>query len=848
MANSFIDKLLRVDARALKKIEAIANQVISYEETMRALSDEELRAKTDYFKEQLASGKTLDDILPEAFAVCREADFRVRGEFPFKVQIEGAIVLHQGDVAEMKTGEGKTLTATMAVYLNALEGKGVHVVTVNEYLAARDCEAMGKVYNFLGLTCDVNLREKDTQGKKQAYLADITYTTNSELGFDYLRDNMAQTIDRRVLRGLHFAIVDEADSILIDESRTPLIISGGERAPANTYIIADRFCKSLTKDKDFSIDIKTKSCSLTEEGVTAAEKAFGIPNLYNPEYQDLVHRIHQALKANYIMKRNVEYMVADGEIHLIDQFTGRIMKGREYSDGLQQAIQAKEGVAIKQETITMATITYQNFFRIYNKVAGMTGTAKTEEEEFEKIYNMHVTPIPTNKPIQRFDDTDLVYGTESAKYNAILAEIKARHALGQPILVGTPSVEASEILHQLLDKEHIAHEVLNAKNHEREAHIIEKAGELNAVTIATNMAGRGTDIKLGEGVRELTDPKGEVKYPAGLCVIGTERHESRRIDNQLRGRSGRQGDPGYSRFFVSCDDELMVRFAPPFLKSLFEKLEGQPLESKTVTNAITSAQKKIEGQNFDTRKSLLDYDDVMRQQREIMYKQRDIILYAPDIYDTIYNYFKLVGKEITENSIDTTDPKNHFLSGELLKKNLEPKYLEPGTFDPTGYDEAPVDEVSDEIGEILFAHYNKKRASWPKDAPNEIEKVVALRCVDKNWTTHIDSMSKLREGIGLRGYAHTDPLKAYVDEGWNMFTEMTKKIAEEAVLTLLRAQVRAKSPQEVEAENKQKELQEEEIKKMKAQAEAAAKQKALEDELQALYKANEKAHAAQREG
>ena len=756
---NFIDRLLRVDERALKKIEKKADLVLSYEEEMKSLSDEELQAKTPYFKELLANGKTLDDILPEAFAVCREADRRIRGEFPYKVQVMGAIILHEGDVAEMRTGEGKTLTATMAVYLNALSGKGVHVVTVNEYLAARDCENMGKVYNFLGLTCDVNLREKDTKGKQDAYNADITYTTNSELGFDYLRDNMAQSIQKRVLRGLNFAIVDEADSILIDESRTPLIISGGERAPANTYIFADRFVKSLRKERDFTIDVKTKSCNLTDSGADACERAFGITNLYAPEYNDLVHRIHQALKANYVMKRNVEYMVADGEIHLIDQFTGRIMKGREYSDGLQQAIQAKENVNIKQETITMATITYQNFFRIYNKVAGMTGTAKTEEEEFEKIYNMHVTPVPTNKPVIRYDDTDLVYGSEKAKYKALIQEIKARHALGQPILVGTPSVEASEVVHELLVKEGLKHEVLNAKNHEREALIIENAGQMNAITIATNMAGRGTDIKLGEGVIDIVDPTGQVKYPAGLAVLGTERHESRRIDNQLRGRSGRQGDPGYSRFFVSIEDELLIRFAPEYLKGLFEKMGDIPLESKMVTNAIT-----------------------------------------PDIYENIYTYFKNAGKDVVNQSIDKSDERNAYLSAELLKKNLEPKYLPEGTFDNSGYDDAPIDEVSDEIGDILFAVYNKKRKSWPEDVPNQIEKMIALRCVDRNWTTHIDSMAKLKEGIGLRGYARTDPLKDYVDEGWNMFNEMITKISNEVVLNLLKIEVRMKTPEEMEQE------------------------------------------------
>ena len=805
MAN-FIDRLLRVDERALKKIERRAELVMSYEDEIAALSDDELKAKTPYFKKLLEEGKTLDDILPEAFAVCREADRRVRGEFPYKVQIMGAIILHEGDVAEMKTGEGKTLTATMAVYLNALSGKGVHVVTVNEYLASRDCESMGEVYRWLGLTCDVNLREKETEEKQAAYNADITYTTNSELGFDYLRDNMAQTTSRRVLRGLNYAIVDEADSILIDESRTPLIISGGERAPANTYVFADRFVKSLKKERDFTIDVKTKSCNLTDSGVDACERAFGIKNLYAPEYNDLVHRIHQALKANFVMKRNVEYMVADGEIHLIDQFTGRVMKGREYSDGLQQAIQAKENVKIKQETITMATITYQNFFRIYNKVAGMTGTAKTEEEEFEKIYNMHVTPVPTNRPVIRLDDTDLVYGSESAKYKALINEIKARHALGQPILVGTPSVEASEIVDELLTKEHLPHEVLNAKNHEREAHIIENAGQMNQITIATNMAGRGTDIKLGPGVRDIVDPTGKVVCPAGLAVLGTERHESRRIDNQLRGRSGRQGDPGYSRFFVSIDDELLVRFAPDYLRGLFEKMGDTPLESNMVTKAITTAQKKIEGQNFDTRKSLLDYDDVLRQQRETMYAQRDTILYAPDIYENIYSYFKNAGKDIVNQSVDKTDPRNVFLNAELLKANLEPKFLPAGSFDPTGYDDAPLDEVSEEIGDILFAVYNKKRKTWPDDVPNQVEKMIALRCVDKNWTTHIDSMAKLKEGIGLRGYAQHDPLKEYVDEGWEMFNEMIMKISNEVVLNLLQIQIRMKTPEEIEEEKRQREL------------------------------------------
>ncbi len=798
----FVDKLLGLDKRRLKKVERIADEVLAYEDEMSALTDEDLKLKTPYFKSLLENGKTLDDILPEAFAVVREVCKRVRNEFPYKVQVMGGIVLHQGDVAEMKTGEGKTLTETMPVYLNALEGKGVHVVTVNEYLASRDCELMGEIYRFLGLTVDVNLREKDTNGKKQAYLADITYTTNSELGFDYLRDNMAQTTERRVLRGLNFAIVDEADSILIDESRTPLIISGGERASASTYIFADRFVKSLKKERDYTIDIKTKTCILTDSGVDSAQKAFGVTNLYdssNPANQDLVHRIQQALKANFIMKRNVEYMVSDNEIHLIDSFTGRVLKGREYSDGLQQAIQAKENVKIKQETITMATITYQNFFGLYNKIAGMTGTAKTEEEEFQKVYNMNVIVVPTNKPLARFDDTDMVYGTEQAKYKAIVNEIKLRHELGQPILVGTVSVEKSEYLSQLLTKEGLPHEVLNAKNHEREAHIIEQAGQLGSITIATNMAGRGTDIKLGEGVREIKDTA-QVKHAAGLCVIGTERHEARRIDNQLRGRSGRQGDPGYSRFFVCCDDELILRFGSDMLRNAFLSLGDEGLDNKMVTNAITSAQKKIEGQNFDTRKSLMDYDDVLRQQRKIMYEQRDKVLYSTSIYDTILEYFRNTAKKIVNHSL-SGDEREKYLDGKLLKTNIEGKYLPVDSFNEEGYTDAPIDDASEDIASLLISYYEQKRNSWPEGAADQVEKMVALSRIDRNWTTHIDSMSKLREGIHLRSYAQTNPLQDYVREGFQMFDEMIETISDEVTLALINAQVRTKTQEEIDAEN-----------------------------------------------
>lgn len=636
---SFIEKLFRFDQRALKKIKKESDQVIAYESQMAALTDDELKAKTPYFKEKLANGATLDDIKYEAFAVAREAAKRVLGQFPFPVQIQGALVLNQGDVAEMRTGEGKTLTATMAVYLNALEGKGVHVVTVNEYLAARDADWMGQIYRWLGLTVGINLREKTTSEKREAYNCDITYTTNSELGFDYLRDNMAQSVDGRVLRGLNFCVVDEADSILIDESRTPLIISGGSKTQSSAYKSADWFVKMLKRDRDFVVDIKDKTINLTDHGNELAQRQFGIPNLYDPQYQELVHRIYQALKANYIFTKNVEYMVdQDGEIQLIDQFTGRILKGREYSDGLQQAIQAKENVKIKEETVTMATITYQNFFRLYKKCAGMTGTAKTEEEEFRKIYNMRVVVIPTNKPIQRVDAVDMIFGTKDAKFKALVEEVKKRHEKGQPILIGTVSVEMSEYISGLLDKANLPHEVLNAKNHAREAAIIEHAGEKGAITIATNMAGRGTDIKIND----------EVKALGGLCVFGTERHESRRIDNQLRGRSGRQGDPGYSCFYVSFEDDLMMRFVPENFRKYFLKLGDEAIQMPMASKMITDAQTRIEGQNFDTRKSLLDYDDVMRQQREIMYKKRDKVLFTDEIHEMIQEFFMTAGKAIAK--------------------------------------------------------------------------------------------------------------------------------------------------------------------------------------------------------
>ena len=783
-----LEKIFRIDQRAFNTIQRKARRVFDYEDEMSKISDDELKAKTAKFKQIIASNPDVeaDDLLPEAFAVSREAARRVIGQYPHPVQVFGATVLNEGDVAEMKTGEGKTLTATMAVYLNALFGKGVHVVTVNEYLAARDAEWMGQIYNYLGLSVGINLREKDVKAKKEAYACDITYTTNSELGFDYLRDNMATTIDRRVLRGLNYAIVDEADSILIDESRTPLIISGGSGITANSYMTADRLVKSLRKERDFTIDIKKKTATLTDSGVDKVQRSFGVTNLYAPEYADLVHRIHQALKANYIMRKDVEYMVSNDEILLIDSFTGRVLPGREYSDGLQQAIQAKEHVKIKPETVTMATITYQNFFRLYDKLAGMTGTAKTEEEEFRKIYNMRVVVIPTNRPIQRIDAPDWVFATEKSKYKALVEEVKARHEKGQPILIGTPSVEKSEIVDKLLTDAKLTHEVLNAKNHEREAAIIAKAGEKGAITIATDMAGRGTDIKLAKGVAEL----------GGLAVLGTERHEARRIDNQLRGRSGRQGDPGFSRFFVSIEDELMRRFASPMLFKTFDKAVGDDyIESKSMTNMITNAQKKIEGQNFDTRKSLLDYDDVLSKQRQIMYAKRDKLLFSETVKDEIPNYFEQFIHESVKQYTVLSDGEE-VVDGEALVKYLVPRYIKQDRLKAENVDGLPAEDVEDYLLALLNHDYAKRRAEWSEDMANYVEKTVCLQMTDRNWTQHIDAMSKLREAIFLRSYANTDPLQSYTNEGYQMFQKMLNQIAADTVSALFRVQVRLNAPQQ----------------------------------------------------
>ena len=762
-----IDKLLNTDKKILADIEKAVRPVEALANQMASLSDEELKHKTVEFRERLANGETLDDIMVEAFAVAREAAKRVIGEYPFFCQLEGAYVMHRGDIAEMKTGEGKTLTSVMAVYLNALTGKGVHVITVNEYLAQRDSEWMGEIHRFLGLTVGLNLRSLTPAEKRKAYECDITYTTNAEVGFDYLRDNMVTRIEDRVLRELNFALVDEVDSILIDESRTPLIISGGQRQTANLYINADRFVRRIQNDVDYVIDVKDRNVQLTEEGVHKAEKAFGVENLYDLTNTSLVHYINQALKANYIMHRDVEYVVEEGEVIIVDQNTGRKMPGREYSDGLHQAIQAKEGVQIKQETTTLATITYQNFFRLYSKLAGMTGTAKTEEEEFLSIYNMRVCEIPTNRPVARIDNSDLVFGKKKAKYNALLEEVKELYAKGQPVLVGTISVETSELISKLFKQARIRHEVLNAKNHAREADIIAKAGREGSVTIATNMAGRGTDIKLTEKSKEL----------GGLAVLGSERHESRRIDNQLRGRSGRQGDPGYSRFFVSLQDDLMVRFGSDRISTMFEQLGDMPIENKTVTKAISSAQKRVEGINFDIRKALLDYDDVMRQQRETMYAQRNFILENEDIHSVVENMFKRQIDNIVNANISEDGRKEIIDVESIVKRLTNMGVANVKTSDIDNLDkQATIDKC---VSLSSGAYENKIKPVRSQIMP--VEKTMVLRLMDRAWQNQIDVMSKLREGIHLRSYAQNNPLEAYIEEGYQLFEEMMNTISSDVV-------------------------------------------------------------------
>lgn len=764
---SLINKLFDSTKRDVKMLEKKIAPILQLADSMADLSDEQLKNKTEQFKERLNNGETLDDIMCEAYAVVREAAKRVIGEYAYPVQLMGAVVLHQGDIAEMKTGEGKTLTSIFPVYLNALSGKGVHVITVNDYLAERDSQWMGRIHRFLGLTVGLNRQGLNPQQKKQAYSCDITYSTNSEIGFDYLRDNMVTRVEDRVLRGLNFALVDEVDSILIDESRTPLIISGGNKDTANLYLKADQFVKKLNEEEDYAIDIQSKSISLTEEGISKAESHFKIDNLYKPEYTSLVHHINNALKANYIMSKGVEYIVRDRKVLIVDEFTGRVLEGRAFSDGLHQALEAKERVPIKQETSVLATITYQNFFRLYNKIAGMTGTAKTEEEEFLAIYNMRVYEIPTNKEVIRIDYPDAIYGSKKAKYEALTREVIERHNNGQPVLVGTISVEVSEFLSKMFSQRKIKHEVLNAKNHKREADIIAKAGLKGSVTIATNMAGRGTDIKLGPGVREL----------GGLAVLGSERHESRRIDNQLRGRSGRQGDPGCSKFFVSLEDELMVRFGSERIKGMFDQLGDMPIESKMITKSIESAQKRVEGTNFDIRKTLLDYDDVLRQQRETIYKQRDEILENNDIHPVVMDMFERVSEDLVNSYYD--DKKNS-IDVEKLMKALEVMNVDEKQTMEIFNSKNKKEDITSAVFNCMWNDYEDK-ISEVRDAVIKLEKVIVLKIIDSKWVEHIDMMSKLREGIHLRSYAQDNPLKAYTSEGYEMFEAMLNNIAKEVV-------------------------------------------------------------------
>lgn len=775
-----IKKLFDHEYKELKRFEKIADQIDELDESMQALSDKELKDKTKEFKERLQNGETVDDLVVEAFAVAREACFRVIGEKPYYVQLLGALAIHFGNIAEMKTGEGKTLTSVLPAYLNALTGEGVHIITVNEYLADRDAHWMGKIHEFLGLTVGINLRDMTPKEKQEQYACDILYSTNNEIGFDYLRDNMVIRKENRVQRPFNYAIIDEVDSVLIDEARTPLIISGGEMKSANLYMDADRFAKSLKED-EYIYDEKTKNVSLSEEGVKKAEKKFGFKNLFDVENTELVHYINQALRANYSMKNDIDYVVQDGKVVIVDQFTGRLMPGRAYSDGLHQAIEAKEGVQIQQETKTLATITFQNLFRMYKKLSGMTGTAKTEEEEFRNIYNMYVIEIPTNKPVIRVDMPDLMYSTKAGKYRAIVNEIEARYKKGQPVLVGTIAIETSELISNLLKQKHIPHEVLNAKNHAREAEIISKIGLGKSVTIATNMAGRGTDIKLSDEVREL----------GGLCVIGTERHESRRIDNQLRGRSGRQGDPGFTQFYVSMEDDLMVRFGTDRIKIMMQNLgfdENQAIRSKTFTKALSSAQARVEGNNFDIRKQLLQYDDVMNNQREIMYSRRNEILDSESIHetvlDTIHNHISdLVNSHLfPEGRLTNDDVKDivEFVNENLLKKDI----------DKEDVDNRTPDEMINIITEKVVAEYEEKLKDIPEEIKDEFEKAISLNVIDHHWTEHINTLSHLREGIYLRGYGQEDPLRAYTMEGFDLFDKMMQRIDNDITLMLIRSEIR----------------------------------------------------------
>ena len=779
---SIFKKLLDTEYKELKRFMKIADQIEAKSEEYASLTDKQLQNKTKEFKELLENGKTLEDILVDAFATAREASKRVIGEYPYYVQILGALAIHYGNIAEMKTGEGKTLTSVMPAYLNALDGKGVHIVTVNEYLADRDAHWMGQIYEFLGLTVGINARELTNEEKQAAYNADITYSTNNEIGFDYLRDNMVVRKEDRVQRPLNFAIVDEVDSVLIDEARTPLIISGGSMHTSNQYIDAQRFVQNLKENEDFTIDEKTRSISLTDVGSRKCEQFYKIDNMYDVNYSALVHHVNNALRANFIMHNEVDYIVQDGEVIIVDPFTGRLMHGRQFSEGLHQALEAKEGVKINEETKTLATITFQNLFRMYNKLAGMTGTAKTEEEEFREIYNMYVIEIPTNRPVIRQDMADLIFATKKDKYAAIINEIKERHKTGQPVLVGTIAVETSELISSMLTKEHIKHEVLNAKNHAREAEIIAKAGEKGSVTIATNMAGRGTDIKLGEGVKEL----------GGLCVIGTERHESRRIDNQLRGRAGRQGDPGYSQFYVSFEDELMVRFGTDRFKEILSAAglgTTVNLRSKTMTKNVESAQKRVEGNNYDIRKSLLQYDDVMAKQREIMYERRNEILDRDSIHDSILNLIKEHIEEVVRGHLITSGELNEQDVNEIAEYCNE-NLLKNKSVKVSEIINKKSDDVIEEVYNVVTEEYEEKINELPEEIVDSFEKVIALRVIDTHWMDHINTMDHLKEGIGLRSYAQTNPLVAYTKEGFDLFDQMISIINKETTIYLLKAEIK----------------------------------------------------------
>ena len=788
----FFRKIFDHEYKELQKFEAIAREIEALDSEYSKLSDKDLKHKTVEFKERLANGETLEDIKVEAFATVREAAYRTIGEKPFFVQILGGLAIHYGNIAEMKTGEGKTLTCTMPAYLNALTGEGVHIVTVNEYLVGVAADWMGKIYEFLGLTVGKNYRDSSIEEKKAAYNSDIMYSTNNEIGFDYLRDNMVIKADDRVMRPFNFVIVDEVDSILIDEARTPLIISGGSMHSANLYKQADSFAKTLKENAGYVYDEKLKAVTLDEEGTTAAEKYFRVNNLYDINNSTLVHFINQALRANYAMKRDFDYVVENGEVIIVDPFTGRLMKGRNYSDGLHQAIEAKEGVQIQEETKTLATITFQNLFRMYKKISGMTGTAKTEEEEFRDIYNMYVIQIPTNKPVIREDFGDLLFATKKGKYKAIVNEIKERHAKGQPVLVGTIAVETSELLSDMLKKEHIPHEVLNAKNHAREAEIIAKAGEKGAVTIATNMAGRGTDIKLTDEVKEL----------GGLAVIGTERHESRRIDNQLRGRSGRQGDPGFSQFCVSFEDDLLVRFGTDRAKMILQRVgfsDDMSIRNKMLSSSVETAQKRIEGNNYDMRKTILQYDDVINKQREVIYEMRNEILDTEDIHsvvvDMIKNYIDaLVRDHLAPEGYLTINDLSEIIEAvnQVLKNNMKVEDL----------DNQDVDYVIDTIYNKVISEYEEKLSSIPEDIVSEFEKAISLRVIDTYWMEHINTMSILKEGIHLRGYAQENPLRAYTSEGYELFETLLDTIDKQTTIFLLKAEVRQNAERKEVAKGK----------------------------------------------